>query len=55
MELPLTLWFEWMLQILLPPMLCSQNTIIWMIISTMEQVLYKRMEPSLLLVARYLT
>jgi hypothetical protein len=31
MEFPLTLWPEWMLQNLLPPLLCSQNTTPWML------------------------
>jgi hypothetical protein len=28
MELPLTLWLEWLLQNLLPPLLCSQNPLL---------------------------
>jgi hypothetical protein len=55
MEFPLTLWPKWLLHNLLPPSLCSQNTTPWIFFSTMEQVQYKRMQPFLLLDARYLT
>jgi hypothetical protein len=50
MDFPLTPWLERLLQNLLPPPLCSQNTPPWILGSTMERVEYKRMEPFLLLV-----